>query len=122
MTATKGVERPGASARAGVEPLRRAWISVALIPVCFVLAFAFGYGVYEVLGYRPENDDAPFWVDLVGTALILAVALAPCVGAVFFGRRARDRGDRRGVVALGVGVLAGVGLAMISVINLVGSW
>ncbi len=121
MTATKGAERPRVSAPPGVESLHRAWISVALIPALFLLAFAFGYGVYEVLGYRPENDDAPFWVDLVGTVLILAVALAPCVAAVFFGRRACDRGDRRGVVPLGLGVLAGIGLAVISAVTLAGS-
>lgn len=120
MTATKSVERPGAPTPAGA-PLHRAWISVALIPVFFVLAFGFGYGVYDALGYRPENDDAPFWVDLVSTVLILAVALGPCAGAVIFGQRARDSGDRRGVVPFGLGAVAGIGLTIMSAVTLIGS-
>lgn len=122
MTATKSAERPRVSGTAVAGSLHRAWTSVALIPVFVVFAFAFGYGVYDVLGYQPENDDAPFWVDLVGTVLILTVALAPCAGAVIFGRRARDGDDRRGVVPLGLGALAGVGLTAISVVTLIGSW
>ena len=99
--------------------VRRGWIGVALIPVFFLLAFAFGYVVYDLMGYQPENDDAPFWVDLIGTILILAVALVPCVGAVYSGRRAHDVGDRRGLVPLGLGALAGLGLTAISIITLV---
>jgi hypothetical protein len=101
--------------------IRRAWIAVALIPVFFVLAFAFGYVLYDLMGYQPENDDAPFFVDLVCTVAILAVALVPCVGAAYLGRRAHSVGDRRGLIPLGLGALAGLGLTIISLVTLVAS-
>lgn len=40
-------------------PLRRAWVAVALVPVFFLLALAVARGLYSVMGYLPENDDAP---------------------------------------------------------------
>jgi len=61
---------------------------VALIPVFFFLGFAVGEVLYAVLGYKPENDDAPLWADLVASLAVLAVTLVPCIGAVMYGRRA----------------------------------
>jgi hypothetical protein len=60
------------------------------------------------------------WVDATTTMVVLAVSLAPCVAAVVFGRRAARRGDRRGLVPLGIGVFAGLGLTILSVVNLIG--
>lgn len=71
--------------------LQRGWIAVALVPVFFLLAFAFGYLVYDLLGYQPENDDAPLWVDLIGTVLL----------------------------PLGLGALVGLGLTILSIVTLV---
>lgn len=119
MTEKVDVAGPGAPSGAGVW-VHRAWIAVALIPVFFMVAFAVGYALYDLMGYQPENDDAPFWVDLVCTVLILALALVPCVGAAYFGRRAHRVGDRRGRVPLGLGALAGLGLTIISFVTLVG--
>ena len=59
---------------------------VALIPV-FFLGFAVGEVLYAVLGYKPENDDAPLWADLIASLAVLAVTLVPCIGAVMYGRR-----------------------------------
>ncbi|HUX71606.1 MAG TPA: hypothetical protein VMV41_13905 [Cellulomonadaceae bacterium] len=99
--------------------LGRAWTAVALIPVFFFVAFALGYVLYDVLGYLPENNDAPFWVNLVATIPTLAVFLIPCVAAVVLGSRVVRSGDRRGVVPLAVGSVAGGWLAIVSVVGLV---
>jgi hypothetical protein len=68
-------------------------VGVALVPVFFVLAFAVGEAAYAVLGYRPENADAPLWVDLVTGVVATAVCLVPCV-ALWMARE-RRRGPHR---------------------------
>jgi hypothetical protein len=90
------------------HPVTRAWTAVVLVPVFFVIAFAIGEVVYSVLGYKPENDDAPLWVDLVGSLASLSVALIPCIAAVVYGRRAADAGNRVGLVPMAIGGLAAV--------------
>ena len=118
MTATKHVDRRGEVSRS--EPwVGRGWVAVALIPVFFLLSIAVGYVLYDLFGYQPENDDAPFWVDLICTIPILAVSLVPCVAAVHFGRRAAGRGDLLGLLPLGIGALAGVGVTILSIVGLV---
>ncbi len=112
MTATNQQSRHGEVVSRSGSWVGRAWVAVALVPVFFLLAFALGYVLYDLFGYKPENDDAPIWVDLVCTIPILAVSLVPCVGAVLFGRRAARTGDRRGLFPLGVGALVGFGLTM----------
>ncbi len=99
--------------------LGRAWVAVALIPVFFFVAFALGYVLYDVLGYLPENNDAPFWVNLVATIPTLAIFLVPCVAAVLFGSRVVRSGDRRGLGPLVIGSVAGGWLAIVSVVGLV---
>ena len=64
----------------------------------FVLALATGESLYALMGYKPENADAPVRVVLIADVLTLVVALAPCVAAVLAGRPASRGGDRRGVV------------------------
>lgn len=118
MTVTKHEDQRSEASRRG-SWVGWGWVAVAMIPVFFLLAFALGYVLYDLLGYQPENDDAPFWVDLICTLTILAVSLVPCVAAVHFGRRAAGSGDRRGMVPLGVGVLAGLGLTIFSIVGLI---
>ena len=118
MTYTKNEGRHTEASRSG-SWVGRAWAAVALIPVFFLLSFALGYILYDLFGYKPENDDAPFWVDLVCTIPILGVSLVPCVAAVYFGRRAARSGDRRGLFPLGIGALASVGLTILSVAGLI---
>lgn len=111
-------DRRGEAARSG-SPVGRAWVAVTLIPVFFFLAFALGYVLYDLFGYKAENDDAPIWVDLVCTIPILAVSLVPCVAAVQFGRCAARGGDRHGLLPLGVGAFAGLGLTILSIVGLI---
>jgi hypothetical protein len=98
-----------------------AWAAVALIPVFFVLALATGQGVYALMGYRPENADAPVAVVLVALVPTLAVALVPCVAAVLAGRRAVRAGQRGGTVPLVLGALTGLGLLVLTVVSELGN-
>jgi len=117
--ATQG-ERSTQTSAAGVW-LGRAWIAVALIPVFFILAFAVGQVLYSLMGYLPEDAGIPLWVDLVATIPTLAVFLVPCAAAVLYGRRVNSVGDRRGLVPLCIGVLAGLGLLILSTVTIISS-
>lgn len=99
--------------------LARAWISAASIPVFFFVSFALGYILYDALGYRAEDNNAPLWVDLFVAVVTLAVALVPCAGAVVYGRRCRRSGDRRGLLPLAIGAIAGVALTVLTVVTTV---
>ena len=118
---THQVERPPARPpRDSVLWLRRAWTAVALVPVFFFIGFAVGQGMYALLGYKPENADAPVWVDVVALVPVLLVVLIPCTAAVLFGRKANRDGDHRGIYPLVIGVIAGVGLLVLTIVSEVG--
>ena len=87
----------------------------------FILAFAVGQGLYTLMGYLPENAGIPLWVDLVATIPTVAVFLVPCSAAVLYGRRVNSLGDRRGLVPLCIGALAGLGLLILSVVTIIAS-
>ncbi len=119
MTTPNHIERSSDESRAALL-VTRAWIAVALLPVFFFLAFFVGYVLYDVMGYAPENADAPLWVDLVCTIPTLAVFLVPCTAATYYGSRANRVGERRGLVPLVIGALAGLLITIISVVGLAG--
>jgi len=100
------------------DPLARAWTASALIPVFFVVGFAVGELLYAVLGFKPENDDAPLWADLVVSLAALAVTLVPCVGAVVYARRASEAGRHQARVPMAIGALAGAVLVILTAANL----
>ena len=58
-------------------------------------------------GYKPENADAPLGVELVTTIAAIAVFLVPCVTAVLYGSQAHRVGDRKGLLPMGIGAIAG---------------
>jgi hypothetical protein len=91
----------------------RAWKAVLLIPVAFVVSLVVGQVLYSLLGYKPENDDAPLWADLVAGVPTLLVFLAPCAAAVSFGRQ-----EKR-LVPLAVGALAGLGMTVLTVVTII---
>ena len=95
----------------------RAWIAVALIPLFFLLAMAAGYLAYDLMGYKPENDDAPTWVDLVCAVPSLAILWVPCTAAVVYGRRASRGGSRRAMIPAAIGALVGVGFTVLSLVT-----
>ncbi len=88
-----------------------------LIPGFFFAAFAAAQGIYSLLGYKPENNDAPLWVDLIAVVVGVAILLLPCVAAVLYGGRATRVGDRWGLVPLVIGAFAGVGFTILSVVS-----
>ena len=103
---------PQRSARIGswtwADPVVRAWVFVALIPVFALLAFFAAAGAYTLMGYHVSVADAPLWVDrLTGLAAFATVAV-PCVLAVRYGNRARRGADRRGITPLSIGLIVGV--------------
>ncbi len=102
------------------ESLAHAWVSVALIPVFLVGSVILTLLLYDLFGYKPENSDAPLWVDLVTAVVAIVVFLVPCVTAVLFGRAAKRDGDRRGLIPLGIGVLAGLAVTVLTVISTLG--
>jgi hypothetical protein len=88
-----------------------------LVPVFFLIAFAVGEGTYALLGYQPENADAPLWVDIAATALTLAVFVMPSVAAVYFGRRAIKTGDRRGTYPAVIGAVLTIAWVTLTIVN-----
>jgi hypothetical protein len=58
-------------------------------------------------------------VDLVATIPSVVVFLLPCGAAVLDGRRSSTTGDRRGLVPLVIGALAGLGFAILSLVTIV---
>lgn len=120
MSTHQAVRPPAQAPRDSGPWIGRAWTAVALVPVFFFLAFAVGEGMYALMGYKPENADAPVWVDVVALIPVLVVVLIPCAAAVLFGRRASRGGDRRGVFPLVIGVIAGVGLLVLTIVSEVG--
>lgn len=117
--ATQG-ERPTQSPPAGFW-LGRAWMAVALIPVFFLISFAAAQVLYSLMGYQPENAGIPLWVDLVATIPAIALFLIPCVAAVLYGRRVNSASDRRGLVPLCIGALAGLGFLILSTVTIISS-
>lgn len=101
--------------RGGRTALTRGWIAVALVPVFFILAFAAGEGLLAALGYPGGN--APAWATVVSDMGALVVVLLPCLAAVWFGRRARREGERRGLVPAVIGTLIGLGWLVLTVIT-----
>jgi hypothetical protein len=100
--------------------LQLAWISVGFIPV-FLLASVVVVGLlYQWFGYKPENADAPLWLDLVIAAIAMVIFIAPCVTSVLYGRRAMRVGKVGGVFPLLVGALAGLSLTVLTVVSTLG--
>lgn len=106
----------------GISPdgstVKRAWIAVALIPVFFFVGFAVGEALYAILGYQPENDDAPLWADLIVSLLVLTVILVPCVGAAIYGQRASRSGLHNARIPMTVGALAGTSLVVLTTLSM----
>jgi hypothetical protein len=90
--------------------LRMAWVSVALVPVAFVLAMLVGEGLISLIGYEPSTETVPVWAALVAGGPALLILVAPGVAAVFYGRR----GYRAGRQAARWPAWIGGGLAVLA--------
>jgi len=116
MTPTNQHRHPAGTSSGG-KVLARAWMWVALIPVFFFVGFAVGELLYAVLGYKPENDDAPLWVDLIASLGALAVTLVPCGGAVIYGRRASKTAHHSARVPIAIGMVTGAALLVLTALS-----
>lgn len=123
MVDTSGPTTPSSTPSAGPgprdrTPLTRAWISVALVPVFFFVAFAAAQGIYALTGYDPSaGATPPLWADLVAGIPALLILFLPCAGAVVYGLRARREGARAGLVPVVLGVLVAVGGVLLVVLQ-----
>lgn len=124
MATTQGSTNPTESAPTGqgprrATPLRRAWTSVALVPVFFFASFAVTSVIYALTGHDPSTGDVPpLWADLAAGLPGLAILLVPCVAGVVYGLRAVRAGVRAGLVPAALAALAGVGAVVLTVANL----
>ena len=84
--------------------LRNAWISVALIPVAFVVAMLLGDWLLSLQGYESGSEQfPPVGVSLLAGIPALVVMIAPAVTAMWFGLKARRQGLARGIVPAVIG-------------------
>lgn len=97
--------------------LTRAWIAVATIPVAFIVAFAVGEGLYALLGYKPEDATEPFWVALVAGVPAIVLFLVPCVGAIWYGNRARAQGSHAALLPMVIGAVLGAWMVIMNLVS-----
>jgi hypothetical protein len=120
MLSTKESQPSRHSSSPPANSMVRAWVSVALIPAFLLASVLLVSVLYAWFGYKPENADAPLWVDLVTALVAIVVFLLPCVTAVLYGRQANRAGDRRGLIPLGIGALVGLSLTALTVVSTLG--
>ena len=91
----------------GRRLLRLAWISVALIPVAFVVGIFVGEGLLAVQGFESGSAEwPPVGATLLPAIPALLILIAPAVFAIVLGYRARRHGAGSGVVPAVIGVVA----------------
>lgn len=95
--------------------LRRAWVSVLLLPVAYVVAVLLGEGVLGMLGYPsgPQDSTPVGYALLVGIPAV-AIAITPGVAAYVFGMRARRGGVASGIFPAVIGATVGVGFVLLN--------
>jgi Na+-driven multidrug efflux pump len=97
--------------------LRNAWVSLAFVPVCVVLADGILHAILSLLGIDEATDEDPNLLQaLVAGVPYAAVMLLPALGGFWFGTSAIEHGDGRGrvpsVLSLVWAVLVLVGCAV----------
>lgn len=85
-----------------------AWVFVALTPFAFAGAMFLGEGLLSAAGYDVD-DTVPFSVVLKAAGPALLLMVAPTVGAIWYGLRARREGEPKGFVPAVVGAVVAVG-------------
>lgn len=95
--------------------VRRAWLSMVLVPFAFIGAFLVGEGLISLLGY-PGDEVAvpPLWAVVLASVPALAVFAIPAAVATFFARRAAAAGDLRGRVPAWVLIAVTAGFAVLN--------
>lgn len=94
---------------------RRAWWSLALYPVSFVLAFVTGEGLLSAVADDVENP--ALWEVLVAGPPALLLFVVPGVLAVWQGRKAVRLGREDGKVPAIVGAVIGIGFVGLNLVS-----
>lgn len=93
----------------GRRSLRNAWISVAAIPVAFILAMVAGQALSALMGYDAAAGEPPTAGVILAAALpAVMIMIAPTVFAIVFGLRARRQGVTSGLIPAIIGIAAAV--------------
>ena len=120
MAPTNRAPHVGAHRTSGSEStFTRAWIAVGSIPLFFIVAFAVGEGLYALLGYKPEDANAPLWVGLVAGVPAIVLFLVPCAAAVWFGNKARVAGRQAALLPMVIGAVLGLWMVVMNVVSVV---
>lgn len=92
---------PVAPAAEAASDVRRAWYSMLLAPVAFLLAFFIGEGLVSLLGYELDPRP-PLWAILTAGIPAMLVMVVPPVVSARFARRAAALGRRDGWIPAGL--------------------
>ncbi|KQZ88435.1 hypothetical protein ASD62_03000 [Phycicoccus sp. Root563] len=92
---------------AAARAYRRAWWSLTLYPLTFLLAFGLGEGILALLTDDPEH--AAFWQGALAAVPALVVFVTPGILAITHGRTAVRLGRRAGRIPAIVGGVIGGG-------------
>jgi uncharacterized membrane protein YhaH (DUF805 family) len=110
------------SVATGRLPLKRAWWSVALIPIGLGIALLLGESIPGFTGNGWTHDaDLPSALVFALTAVAVLLVALPSASAVWYGGRALRDGERRGIAPLLVGVLALLYLALTTIGGITGA-
>lgn len=101
---------------AGTRALTLSWLSVLLLPVGFALAFVVGQGISRALGYPAGGQTPPGWLVWASSVPAVLAFLAPCAGALVYGRRAVRCGRRSGALAALIGGVLGGSWLLVSLV------
>ena len=111
MTTTRS-DSPSSTAFGDV---RKAWLSMVLVPFAFIGAFLVGEGIVSLLGYPADEVTVPpFWAVLVASVPAMVLFAVPALVAAFFARRAAEAGDIRGRVPAWVLLAVTLGFVLLN--------
>ncbi len=106
---------PAGPSAAGRRFLRSAWISVALIPVAFVVGMFVGEALLGTQGIEPGSAEfPPVAATLLAAIPALLILIAPAIFAIILGSRARRHGAGSGVIPAGIGLVV---VAYVIIVN-----
>jgi hypothetical protein len=111
--------RWGAKGDPGRREIRRAWWSLALIPVGYLIAYAVGTGILSVLGYADIGDELPpLHASVLAGVPATVFAAAPGLAALWFGSRAHRLRRPGGLVPGLLGALFAGYMVLVTGVNL----
>jgi hypothetical protein len=73
--------------------LPKAWWSLILFPVSFVVAFVIGEGLPTWLGFDAAEQSPPWWAVALVFAVAAAIFASPLLVTAYFSNRAAEHGE-----------------------------